>query len=151
MVAAPYPRPVIEIRKVSTADGAVLAEVMAIQAELAIERLMRMGMLKRESDRWHKVHSNVVVPSGAPKTGVRKFHRSMICKALEAIEGQDIDRRYLSAYTIALAPKDLPKLKTSIDDFLKKVSELSARSRPKSRLYQMNVQLFDLETNRRNK
>jgi uncharacterized protein (TIGR02147 family) len=115
-----------------------------IEAKLAIERLMRLGMIKIEGDRWVKVHAKLMVPSGAPSQSIRKFHRKMIEKALEAIEGQSIEQRTLMGRTITLAPKDLPKFRAMIDDFSSKLGELSANSKPRSKVYQVNVQMFDL-------
>jgi uncharacterized protein (TIGR02147 family) len=121
-----------------------------MEAKLAIERLIRLGMLKEDKGRWIKVHSRLVVPSGAPSASIRKFHRKMIEKALEAIDGQAVEQRTLMGRTIAIAPKDLSKFRAMIDDFSSKLSELAATSRPRSKLYQINVQMFDLEAAARN-
>jgi uncharacterized protein (TIGR02147 family) len=118
--------------------------ISAIEAKLAIERLIRVGLLKQEGKRLLKTHGKLTVPSGGPRAGIRRFHRSMIEKARDAIESQTVEERYLSARTIGLAPKDLPKLRAAVDDFMEKVAAISAASKPKSRIYQVNTQLFDL-------
>jgi uncharacterized protein (TIGR02147 family) len=111
----------------------------------AVERLERLKLLRKEGQGWVHTHARLCVPSGKASGAVRKYHRSMIEKALHAVEGQDVERRYLSARTIGIAPKDLSKFRALVDDFLARASVLAAESEQRSKLYQFNVQMFDLE------
>jgi uncharacterized protein (TIGR02147 family) len=115
------------------------------EAGQAIERLVRLGLLRKQGSGWVQTHVRLHVPSGKASGAVRKFHRSMIQKALVAIDGQDVEQRYLSARTLGIAPKDLPKFRALVDDFLARASVLAAESEHRSKLYQINVQMFDLD------
>lgn len=111
----------------------------------AIERLERLGLIRKQGAGWVQTHARLHVPSGKASGAVRKFHRSMISKALDAVDGQDVEQRYLSARTIFIAPKELPKLRALVDDFLARVSVVAGESENESKLYQVNVQMFDLD------
>ncbi|MGK5084707.1 TIGR02147 family protein [Bdellovibrionota bacterium FG-1] len=114
------------------------------ETRTAIERLERLQLIRKQGSNWVKTHARLYVPSGKANGAVRKFHRSMIEKAYRAVDAQDVDRRYLSARTIGIAPKDMGKFRALIDDFLAKASVLSSESEHPSKLYQINVQMFDL-------
>lgn len=145
-----YHLPILDLmtlhdRPATPAAVAAFLGISKAEAGQAIERLIRLKLLKHENGRYAKTHGKLLVPSGGPNGGVRKFHRSMIEKGLRAIEGQSVERRYLSARTVAFAPKDLPKFKAAVDEFMRKLSELTHASRPKTKLYQVTTQMFDLD------
>lgn len=114
------------------------------EAGQAVERMERMGLIRKDGAGWTPTHARLHVPSGKANGAVRKFHRSMIEKALRAVDAQDVESRYLSARTLAIAPKDMAKYRALVDDFLARASVLCNESRAKTRLYQINVQMFDL-------
>lgn len=115
------------------------------EAHDAVERLVRLDLIRTKKEGgWESTHKRLHVPSGKGHGAARKFHRSMIEKALQAIEGQEVERRYLSACTVNIAPKDLPKFRALVDDFLNRTTVLASESENRSSLYQINVQMFDL-------
>lgn len=114
------------------------------EAGQAVDRLVRLGLLRKQGTGWVQTHMRMQVPSGKASGAIRKFHRSMIEKALQSIEGQDVEQRYLSARTIGIAPKDMPKFRALVDDFLARASVLASESDHRTQLYQINVQMFDL-------
>jgi uncharacterized protein (TIGR02147 family) len=111
----------------------------------AVERMERLKLLRKEGAGWVHTHARLCVPSGKASGAVRKYHKSMIEKALSSVEGQDVERRYLSARTIGIAPKDLPKFRALVDDFLARASVLATENDHRTKLYQFNVQMFDLD------
>ncbi len=115
------------------------------EAKLALERLMRLGLLTESEGRLQKTSRSLQVPESRERDeNVRRFHMQMIQKAYESVEGQDTARRYLIGKTLAIAEKDLTKVKALADQFFKKVAVLVQESDTPDRLYQLNVQLFDL-------
>ena len=107
--------------------------------------MVSLKLLRKEGAGWVHTHARLCVPTGKASGAVRKFHRSMIEKALQAIEGQDVERRHISGRTLGIAPKDFPKFRALVDDFLARASVLAAESKHRTKLYQFNVQMFDLD------
>jgi uncharacterized protein (TIGR02147 family) len=132
----------------TTASG--IAKYLGIgkaEAHEAVERLERLGLIRKRATGeggWETTHARLHVPTAKVSGAIRKFHRSMIEKALRLVDGVDNEQRYLSGRTITLAPKDLPKFHALIDDFLARASVLCAEGEHESKLYQINVQMFDL-------
>jgi len=115
-----------------------------LEARLAIDRLLGLGLLERRADRLVKTHVRLSLPSGSGQQSVRMFHKQMIGKALESIEGQQTEQRYLRAETLPLDPSDLPKIIEFIDQLGKKAQTASEKAKRPQSLYQLNIQFFDL-------
>ena len=124
--------------------------ISTIEAKLALERLERLGLLKREGRHWVKTHSKLVMPtSKGPNHALRHFHKQMINKAIKSIDEQPVEQRYVTGKTMSILREDLPKLQELVQDFFQNVTDLigqhSQRGQDSNALYQLNVQLFDLK------
>jgi uncharacterized protein (TIGR02147 family) len=132
----------------TTAGIAKYLGIGKAEASQAVERLERLGLIcksRKAEGGWETTHVRLQVPTDKLNAGIRKYQRSMIEKGLRAVDGQAPERRHLQASTIGIAPKDLPKYRALIDDFVGRVSALGLESRCFTKLYQINVQMFDLE------
>jgi len=117
-----------------------------IETKLAIERLEKLGLIERKGEYYKKTNSKLATPTDIPSLGIRKFHKSMIEKAVTSIEEQNIDRRYITSKTMTLSRKNLSKYKEQIQTFLENISELNQENDENhDSLYQLNIQLFDLK------
>lgn len=122
--------------------------ITEIEAKLAIDRLMKLCLLENRDGRLVKTQAKIATTNGVPSSGLRKFHKQMILKAVDAIDSQSIDQRYLRTKTMSISRSELPKFIKLIEDFLDNVSKLVASAeapQQKDALYQLNVQLFDLK------
>jgi uncharacterized protein (TIGR02147 family) len=130
-------------------DPAWIAEHLDIpQAAVtsAIERLERLGMIKREGGTLRKSHAKLAVPTYHSDKAVREFHSQMIKKALLELESGakgDFEARNITGTTIPVDPDLLPQAHKRILKFRRSLLKFLSSGK-KTRLYQLNVQLFPL-------
>jgi uncharacterized protein (TIGR02147 family) len=130
----------------TTAGIAKYLGIGKAEAAQAVERLERLGLIRASAEGgWQSTHARLHVPTDKANAGIRKFHRSMIEKAYHAVDGLAPERRHLQASTIGIAPKDMPKFRALIDDFVGRIGALGLECENETKLYQINVQMFDLE------
>jgi len=118
--------------------------VQIIQIELAIERLVRVGLIKIEDGKFVAVQSNGWVPGGVPSSSIRKFHRQVLEKALVAMETQAVEERFFSTRLMTLNRSDLPEAFETITDFQKKFCVDREAESSKELLYCISMQLFKI-------
>ena len=118
--------------------------VQIIQIELAIERLVRVGLLKIEEGKFVATRSNGFVPGGVPSTSIRKFHRQVLEKALVAMETQAVDERFFSTRFMTLNRSDLPKAFEAIHAFQDKFCVDLLAEESKELVYCISMQLFKI-------
>ncbi|USN47513.1 MAG: TIGR02147 family protein [Pseudobdellovibrionaceae bacterium] len=118
--------------------------ISAIQAKLAMERLERLGLLKRRDGRLVKSRAHLQTPSGIPNKSLRQFHQQMLEKAQQALVEQSVDRKYFKGKTMSISSDDLGEVRSLIDEVLNKISKLANNRKKKDSLYQLNIQFFDL-------
>lgn len=115
------------------------------EAELALERLERLELLKREPEgSYVKVHESVLVSSDIPDAGLRKFYTQMLNKGIESLDTQSTTERYTSSLTIAFDPGQLSEARRIMNDCLAKVEELAAKGKKRDKVYHLDAIFFDL-------
>lgn len=125
--------------------------ISRIQAEVAIERLIRLELLERGADgRFRKAVDNYVFKSSKPNPALRAFHKQMIMKAHDSIETQSPEERYVGSQTFSINPNDLKEASEIINEFRKKMVDLFDRSEKKTKTYHLGIQLFDLTKGEKN-
>ena len=135
-----------EPRLKKPSDFASYLNISAIEAKLALERLIKLGLLQKTKTGFQKTHLKLKSTDDVPNLYLRKFHKHMIQKACASLEQQKVSERYIKGKTMAMSKKDIPPLKKIIDHFFEETSQLIQTSTgKKDALYQLNVQLFDLK------
>ena len=117
--------------------------ITKVDATRALNRLVKLGLLKSSKGRWVKSESFLAVPSGGPNRALKNFHTQMIEKAKVSIELQPVELRDISGITIPISLDKIELAKKEIQAFRRKMAKLLASSRP-TEVYQMNVQFFAL-------
>jgi transcriptional regulator with XRE-family HTH domain len=115
-------------------------------AQAAVNRLLRLGLLRVECGRWMKTHVTIAFPRHAPSRPVRHFHQQMIAKSLEALQSNrpgDFEARDITGTTIPVDPSRLPAARHRIERFRRRLLAFLSQGEC-TRLYQLNVQLFPL-------
>jgi uncharacterized protein (TIGR02147 family) len=119
--------------------------ITIIEAEAAIDRLLKLELLEPEPGRpgrYRKAKGNLKAQSVAPNVALRKYHRQLLEKALESIEGQEPGQRLLQTQVLALSPEDLPEADRLTDEYFAQIAALSKKSRRKTEVYCLGSQLF---------
>lgn len=119
------------------------------ETELAIERLMRLGFVQAdEKGKLILAKPNNNWFDHEQTNSARKImQKQFLKKAIEAVDEVEFAKRANSSLTLAISPKDLPKLKKHIQSFLDEVDEMEEKSiNRKEEVYQICVALFPLTT-----
>lgn len=116
------------------------------EAEAAIERLLLLGLLKRQGRTLVKSSLHVQFPTRESRAAVRAFHRQMIDKAVDQLgetAPEAFARRSITGHTVAIDTSRLDEAREFIEamqaEFIKRFSVGSP-----DEVYQLNIQLFPL-------
>ncbi|SME97943.1 TIGR02147 family protein [Pseudobacteriovorax antillogorgiicola] len=119
--------------------------VTPIQIELAIDRLIRVGLLRRNrDDELEAVENDGWIPGGVPSESIRKFHRQILQKAMEAIATQPVDQRYVQTHVLALNKEDVPEASKEIEKFQHRFCQRFQTPEQKDLVYCISMQLFKI-------
>lgn len=119
--------------------------VAVMDVEIAIERLLELGYLKKTKGKIVKVSGHVTTPL-IPSTSIRRYYQSILQKAQSALEEQSPQRRDYSVMTMRIDPGKLPKAQKKIEAFRRELMAFLESGSP-SEVYALNINLFSLESN----
>lgn len=101
-----------QIRWLSQKLGISIAET-----EGALARLVRLELVELDKGVYRAVKETLFTGDKVPSEAVRSFHKQVLQKALQSIDGQSPDDRYLRSTMMPIAKQDLPKIKQKIKNF----------------------------------
>lgn len=121
--------------------------ITKIQASEAIKILIREQYLQMENGKLVKASLKMRFPTTKTKKSIRKYHKSMIEKAIFELEyktnQEDFDKRLISGISIAVNPKNLEKAKQIIQRAMHDAAAVLSEGEC-TQLYHLNVQLISL-------
>lgn len=124
--------------------------ISKIEVELAIGRLLRVGLMEREKNRLRAVTTFPSVTPDVPSDSVKKFHSQVLEKAGRALYFQSMEERDFSSIVMAINPADLPEAKAEIKHFRRQF-EAKYKSRADLKaVYCLAIQLFSLSHKQEN-
>ncbi len=112
-------------------------------AQSAVERLERVGLVKEINGKKRVDPDHVVAAPGVPSEAIRNYHKSILQKAIDALDFQKMNERDISGIGLALDPKHIDSVKKEIADFQDQLTEKYQNGK-KSEVYQLEVALFRL-------
>ena len=119
--------------------------VTPIQIEVAIERLLRVGLLRKDpGGALEAVENDGWIPGGVPSESIRKFHRQVLQKAMDAIGTQSLDQRYVQTHLLALDRKDVGEAFKEIQAFQRGFCNKFKGEQQKDFVYCISMQLFKI-------
>ena len=118
--------------------------ISQVQAELALERLIRLKLLERQDEEFIATKDNGNVPDDIPSASIKKFHKQILEKASEALYMQKKERREFRAYFVAVDKDMLAEIKEDIRKFQHEICRKISEAPKKDSLYCLAIQFFDL-------
>lgn len=147
-----YNLPILELagipgEKVDPDRAATYFGISKAEASAGLMALLRLGFVEKKGEAFRRIKP-VVTTTDIPSFGIRVFHQQMIKKALDALFGQSIKKRYLSAATLSFPTGRLEEVKKLIEEHEARLIELSKvhREEPDQVVYQINSQVFSLRS-----
>jgi uncharacterized protein (TIGR02147 family) len=126
--------------------GRLRPSIAPSQAAASLELLVELGLLQRDAATGRLVQGEPALTTEHEVTalGAKSFHRQMLERASEAIDGVPRELRDLCALTVCVSPKTAAVVKERIHRFREALAELCDADTARTVVYQLNVQWFPL-------
>jgi len=119
--------------------------ISAVEAKLAVERLLALELLKIEDGAYVKTDFLLTTADRDMTTAAhRKRQKQVLQKAIHSLENDPIELRNQSAMTMAIDPKKVPAAKKKIDEFLQELCSF-LESGDRLQVYELSASLFPLQ------
>jgi uncharacterized protein (TIGR02147 family) len=117
-------------------------DISVQETKAAIERLLRLGLLKEVKGSLKRTHELVTNHTGMDTTAARKsLQRQIVSKALVAIDETPQEEKDISSMTMAIDVRRLDQARELIKKFRRDLSALLEDGDP-SQVYHLGVQLY---------
>jgi uncharacterized protein (TIGR02147 family) len=150
VVAEWYHFPILEMSQLTKFDFtpksiAKKLGISAVEAELAIQRLVELELLEKDRHGiYQKTDGHVLAESGVPNSALRSFHKQMLAKASESVETQTPKEKVVGSETFAIDPALLDEAKQITDEYFMRMVRLARKSKKKTEIYHLGVQFFKI-------
>lgn len=139
---------ILSLSKIKTnqATSRWIANALAIDveaAEAALQRLIRMGLLKVEAGTFRQTTRPLTTATDIPSRAIRDYHQQNLMIASRKLESVPVEERYFGSITMAVNPRKLSKAKKMIEEMKQKVCDELETANP-SEVYTLAFQLFPL-------
>jgi uncharacterized protein (TIGR02147 family) len=125
--------------------GRLGGKVSLTNIEKALSRLKKMELLEETAKgKLKRVQDNsFLLENHIPSEAIRHFHKQMIEKAQDSVEGQKVDERYLQGSMLSVRKSELAKAQKIIKKAHAELLRLSC-SGDGDELYYLNTQFFKI-------
>lgn len=117
--------------------------ISPLQVKVALERMMRVGLIEETKNGLKACDDFVFSPDGIPSQAIRNYHRAILQKASESLDTQKVEEREVTGLGFAMDPKHLPAIKKEIQEFRDMIAGKYSKGE-KSMVYQLELSLFKL-------
>ena len=116
-------------------------QISILEAEGAVKRLLRLGLLKEESNRYFKTNKSLFVGEEIPNKIIQNYHLQMLEKSKSALKNQTVDQREFTATTMTIRCEDKKRIKELIRKFNLELHGLTVESDGDETIC-VNIQMF---------
>jgi uncharacterized protein (TIGR02147 family) len=148
MISEWYHLPILQMAGLAEFDftPVIIAKrlgVSKIEAELAIERLERLELIEKdEAGKYRKTESRLLTTSAVPQDALRKFHKQMLLKAIDALGEQTPQEKWTGSETFAFDTRLLPEANQIIEQFFDRMVQLSYKGENRDHVYHLGTSFF---------
>lgn len=116
------------------------------EIEYALARMVELDFIEFENGKYRISNEVFISPDDIPSLAIRNFHHTMLNKAKEALEEQELNHRDIQGMTFAIAEEKVEALKGEIRKFQKLIIDKYQSDR-KNRIYHLETALFEISKN----
>jgi uncharacterized protein (TIGR02147 family) len=121
------------------------------EATLAIERLIKLNLLKIESGRYIKTEEQLsTMDKHLTTPALRRNQEQFLEKAIDSLENDPIEERNMSSMTMAIDPDRLPIAKQLIREFNQSLCRF-LESGKRRRVYNLEIALYPIQSKKKEK
>ncbi|MCM2277251.1 MAG: DUF4423 domain-containing protein [Oligoflexia bacterium] len=110
------------------------------EAQAALERLERLGLIARRQKRYVKLAGELTTTQDISSAALRQSHRQSLEQAIRALEEVPLELRDVTSITMAIDPRRIPAAKLMIRDFRRRLCRFLEQGR-RTEVFNLNVQL----------
>ncbi|MGK5087279.1 DUF4423 domain-containing protein [Bdellovibrionota bacterium FG-2] len=121
-------------------------KISVSEAETAIARLTKLGILREEKGKWVCTNQFVAAPSEVASAAIKKYHEQLLKRAAQALHEQAIEARDFSAVNVTVSPEQLPEIKKRIQKFRRELVQWIESKPERDHVYCLSTQLFALQS-----
>jgi uncharacterized protein (TIGR02147 family) len=114
-----------------------------VQAKTAMERLLRLGLIKRSNGKFKPNTDVILSTKGVSSEAIRQYHRQMLGKALDALNFQPVQERDISGVGFACNTDDVDAIRREIFEFQSKLSSKYGKGKS-AEVYHLEMAFFRL-------
>ena len=122
---------------------AVRLGISATEARIALDRLQRLGLVKRSGDRWARTAKDLCTTTDIASSALRESHRQALEHAMRSLDETPVEARSVTSVTMAIDPSKLPQAKRLIASF-ESAMETLLEMGDRTEVYNLNIQLVPL-------
>lgn len=119
--------------------------IQALEAAVALERLERLGLIKKGGDgRYTRTQENFRFRSPHRNEAFARFHRQMMGLALHAMDRRPMTERVVMSQTFCINSAQVEEARLMTREYIEKMAGLFSKTSQPEDCYQLNVQFFRL-------
>jgi uncharacterized protein (TIGR02147 family) len=139
---------IIELMSFPDFDGSIewLSKKLKINMVATLgylDTLERIKWVRKENDKYFSNIGFVEFSEDQPSENIRSYHKSVLAKATEALDSQNVLKREFQTLTLAFDTDKMPEAKDMIRTFMEQFSEKFC-GETKNSVYQLSVNFFNL-------
>ena len=119
--------------------------ISVFEVEMALIRLVKVGLIVKSTDGYRKAHKQVTFPTKVSMVAVREHHRQMMDRAksqLEKTDAQSFKNRMIVSITCAADTRKIEEAREKIAEFQQELANFLSDGDECEEVYQLNIQLF---------
>lgn len=118
--------------------------IAPIEAKLAIERLVKLGLAEYREGKLAKTQDRLTTADKHLTTpGLRNYQKQILEKAIHSLENDPIEIRSMSGMSMSADPRNIALAKKLIDECSRQISQLM-QTGTQADVYQLQISLFPL-------
>lgn len=114
------------------------------EIDRSLEILEKLGLIEKRRRDWIKTDTAIETDPDASSLYIRNFHREMILRAQQTLDGVAPEERDLQGLTLALSHEDFLEFKKALFDFISKMNKRFSTPEKPTAIYQLSTQFFSL-------
>lgn len=117
--------------------------------EEAIERLIKLELLKKTSSSLEQTHKDLATPSEIPSRDIKEHHLQILSQAQNRLEKTTVAERDYSATTLAIDSQKIDAAKKALKEFRRQFCIDVQEGENKDRVYCLSMQFFPLDESKK--
>jgi uncharacterized protein (TIGR02147 family) len=116
-------------------------------ARKAVERLLRVGLIKKAKGRLEATNSFNTYSNGQPSETVRRFHLQILDRAKRALVFDSVDDRDLTAIVMSMNRQRYQEVTQKLKKIRREIAEDLSQDEEKDSVFCLSQQFFELKGN----